>query len=84
MSIRKIKEERQKMKGLPMRKSMAGPTLLGTFTQPGAIKKSIAAETFKGSKSSSTDIQSDEIFKFVAPSKDYTHLDGRVTIVSIV
>lgn len=84
MSVRKIKEEKQKMKGLPTRKSMAGPTLLGTFTQPGAIKKSMAPETFKGSRSSSTDNQSEEPLNLLASSKDYSSLNGRVTVSSIM
>ncbi|EFA09654.1 uncharacterized protein LOC100142519 [Tribolium castaneum] len=83
MSLRKNKEK-DKLKGLPQRKSMAGPTLLSTFTQPGAMRKSIVSDMIGKQMGVSYDSDPETVnLQHTLPYKDYTALDGRIKIVSI-
>ncbi|XP_044271260.1 uncharacterized protein LOC123015543 [Tribolium madens] len=83
MSLRKNKEK-DKFKGLPQRKSMAGPTLLSTFTQPGAMRKSIVSDMMGKQMRASYDSENETVnLQHTLPYKDYTALDGRIKMVSI-
>ncbi|XP_063929908.1 uncharacterized WD repeat-containing protein alr2800-like isoform X2 [Zophobas morio] len=83
MSLRKPKDK-DKVKGLPQRKSMAGPTLLSTFTQPGAIRKSIAVDTLGKLGGTSFEPETETLnIQHTLPFKDYTALEGRIKMLSV-
>lgn len=77
MSLRKKASEKAE-KGLPQRKSMAGPTMLGTFTAPGAIRKSIAVDSSLRKQESGAQL----VMPTIAPEVDYSKEEGRIRIIS--
>ncbi|RZB54404.1 transcription initiation factor TFIID subunit 5-like [Asbolus verrucosus] len=83
MSLRKKKDQKNDERGLPHRKSMAGPTLLGSVTQPGAIKKSIVADMV-GKQAVTTFTEPETVALHYVPPKDYTALEGRIKLNSVI